>query len=227
MIRGVVLSHTEMGTHGFCTNVGVRDGSNWVQWRLHAVGNRSLWYSDMNYTIECMKRDWQPGHWVDLPHCIPVASADRRVTHPEDVIIAPKEIQLYSTTATLTEFRAIAETMAFDSVATLFPEAVAASGKWYVPDGVSVQRSVGYVRATNCVIYEDWGKKRLRFTDSSGLEYDGPFKGVALLNTIANGHLWTGNLLIRLALAGPFTSESWAHSEHPRRCCGMVSHILE
>lgn len=73
-------------SRGFCTNILIIENGTCRQVRPRRPPNENTFIGDFGYNEGMMDQYWQPGHGVRFDRFREVASAFRRITHPEDVI---------------------------------------------------------------------------------------------------------------------------------------------
>lgn len=231
MKRAIILSHTVMWAPKFCTNVYV-DGK---QVRLRKEGNQPLIYGDILFRDEDIMRYWQPGGLVDLPDLlIPPHANQARPTHPEDTIVSPGDIKLYTDRCTDAEFARIINQCRADSLEELFPGVCSVYADWgkrHVRADIPrrLKRSVGYIACTSVELFEDdyKGNIKLRVRAYQGNDCIGnfPLNSVKQQAAFREGRIRPNvryfNVTVRFALAEPWDKRG----EDILKCYVMVSHI--
>ncbi len=219
---GVVLSHTDMGSGKFCTNIAVHDPATgtWTQVRPRLPPNDPLSLTSFGQTAAVMAAYWQPGASVAIEWAGPPKQAHRRATHPEDCLFRPGSVTLYARSLSDADFRQLAQQFAHASVRALFPPIKwQQNGKGYVEDGNTLAQSVGYVPCRSVI--RDQGKDASVLT-VAGERFVVAIKDAAFLaqpvGTTAR------DVLVRFSLANAWDGGHIGFS--PERCYLMLSHIV-
>ncbi|MBD3311208.1 MAG: hypothetical protein GF349_01770 [Candidatus Magasanikbacteria bacterium] len=238
-MKGIILSHTRMGAtnSGFCTNILVEDGNgNPIQIRPRSLPNNNLFICSFGMNENQMMKKWRPGCWVRLPKFKYVVGEYRRPTHPEDVILDHYEgVEVdFEKIVKKSSYIELIEPFCYRGIDELFPDVRIKRGsfnKWYVPGGLNLNHSVGYIYSKEVKIYVDFDKFRARITDENGNIINGPLKDEHLLRKlkkkkekIQQKSLIYKNKLLRLSLANPWNE---GNRMGESRCFVMVSHIVK
>lgn len=224
-MRALVFSHTIMGGgQGFCVTIGNEVDGGVYQWRLRVRPNQSLLYTHFGIQGLVLRRQLRPGSIIEIEHPFQVAAEDRRITHPEDVVMAqPPRMEIVDPHGGVEHMSRLAERLAFGSVAELFPGMFADNQKWYRPGREPNARAVGYVRVQAVDFFLDGDNLRAWLTDEAGNRFNIKVVGIDLVNREVNPQ---NIYLARLSLANPFAGQYWAHTAHPSRCYLMLSHVI-
>jgi len=229
-VQGVILSYTKMGTFGFCSNVSVVESGVARQLRFRKPGNTPMQVRDIHiaggeYTLEKL---WVPGSTIVFDRYTLPAEKLKRSTHPEDVMVRPRDIQTISLNRL--RYDAFLDEISpyiYGELTDLFPDADCQwNGRPYVPANTRCLRSVGYIRPVSIKVYNEDGRWRVSFPssfpscnavlkDEQFIQKLGDFPDV-VEKTIALP-------IIRLALAEAFQP----NEETSSRCYVMVTHIID
>lgn len=228
-ITGVVLSHTGMHGDKFCTNVAVQDpqSGQWRQVRPRVAPNGPLSYGAVHLQKGgmriSMQQDWVPGAHVSLVAFGLPSKQERRLTHPEDLLVDPKSFYLHTPPhVSPAAWNLIVQAFVAPSLALLFPNIIQqGNGKAYVEDGQVLTRSVGHIQVTSLWITEDFDKPMAEFTDASGVAYRASYKDTSIRKAPLGTRLPSAMLRVSLA-------EGWDNkgTYSPGRCYLMASGIL-
>lgn len=229
-MQGVILSFTTMGKSGFCTNVSTTINGTKEQLRFRKPRNTSMMQSDVRHVVQrgSLGDVWVPGRRVDFDQYARPVAHHARMTHPEDVIIRPRNIRILPLkrlgyTDFINEIRSYCQS----SITDLFPcVQYQSNGKPYVPANTMCTQSVGYIIPESAEIYQSGGKWHVRviagYNSFNAILKDGQF-----LNTInSSGQQETIKMnapLLRLALAEAFQP----HEDVSSRCYVMVTHVID
>lgn len=229
MIDGIILSHTQMGGKGFCTNILITEaGGKPRQIRPRLPPNGNLYISSFGFSPAFMNSNWLPGYLVQVDKFVEMDAEHRRSTHPEDVAVVMTDYwhPLHMQTKVSPQHfqRAIMPFMHANTTALFPPIIRKENGKAYVESSRVLLQSVGYVRTKSITFIQDDYRgnitERCMIVDMTGTSYNLPLKDTEMLRQIAAGHakhdtLYAGPT-VRLALAGaiPGTDQCYVMATH-------------
>ncbi|MDP6584043.1 MAG: hypothetical protein QF535_05260 [Anaerolineales bacterium] len=229
-MQGVILSFTTMGKSGFCTNISTTIDGAKEQLRFRKPGNTSMMQSDVHHVVQrgSLEDVWVPGRRVDFGQYARPVAHHARMTHPEDVIIRPRNIRILPSKRLayndfVNEIRSYCQT----SIAGLFPRVqYQSNGKPFVPANTRCAHSVGYITPESIEMYQSNGKWYVCVTARND-SFDAILKDESLVASLnSSGNISVSDMsspILRLALAEAFQP----HEDVSSRCYVMVTHVID